>query len=169
MGIVKKIIAKIFSLFKESYQQNVYDSYRSIYTIHPSFYFNGEGVLMYGAGKIDLGRDSYVGRYSVLQASEGCEINIGKNCSIGPFFSIWTQSSEVDCDYNLKDEIKPKLGNVIIKDAVWIGVNVLVSPGVTIGSNAIVGANSVVTKDVPENAIVGGIPAKILRYKNYDI
>ena len=81
------------------------------------------------------------------------------------FFSIWTQSSEVDYDYNLKDEIKPKFGNIIIKDAVWIGVNVLISPGVTIGANAIVGANSVVTKDVPDNAIVGGIPAKILRYK----
>lgn len=166
MGIIKKIMAKIFSLFKESHQQNIYDSYRSRYIIDSSFHFNGEGVLMYGGGKISLGKNSYIGRFSLLQSSEGCEISIGKNCSIGPFFSIWTQSSEVDCDYKLKDQIKPKLGNVIIKDAVWIGVNVLISPGVTIGANAIVGANSVVTKDVPDNAIVGGIPAKILRYKN---
>lgn len=166
MGILKKIMAKLFSLFKESYQENIYNSYRSRYTIHSSFHFNGEGIMMYGGGKISLGEKSYIGRFSLLQSSEDCEINIGKNCSIGPFFSIWTQSSEVDSDYNLKDQIKPKLGNVIIKDAVWIGVNVLISPGVTIGANAIVGANSVVTKDVPDNAIVGGIPAKILRYKN---
>ena len=86
MGILKKIIAKTFSLFKEGYQQNIYDSYRSRYTINPSFHFNGEGILMYGDGKINLGEKSYIGRSSLLQSSEGCEISIGKNCSIGPFF-----------------------------------------------------------------------------------
>lgn len=121
---------------------------------------------MYGSGKISIAENSYIGRFSLLQSAEGYEISVGKNCSIGPFFSAWTHSSDVDSDFNFKDSIKPKIGNIIIKDAVWIGVNVLVSPGVTIGSNAIVGANSVVTKDIPDNAIAAGIPAKIIRYKN---
>jgi maltose O-acetyltransferase len=102
MRLLNKILGKIFSLFKEGYQQNIYDNYLRIYNIHPSFHFNGEGIKMYGTGKISLGENSYIGRFSLLQSSEGSEIKVGKNCSIGPFFSIWTQSSEVDCDYNLK-------------------------------------------------------------------
>jgi maltose O-acetyltransferase len=120
---------------------------------------------MYGEGEIKIAENSYVGRYSLIQVSYGQEVRIGKNCSIGPFFKIWTQTSEVDSDFNLVHQIKSKVGNVIIKDAVWIGANVLISPGVTVGSNAVIGANSVVTKDVPGNAIVGGIPAKTIKFK----
>ncbi len=53
---------------------------------------------------------------------------------------------------------------VHIKKNVWMGVNVTVLPGVTIGENAIVGACSVVTKDVPDNAVVVGNPAKVIKY-----
>ena len=55
---------------------------------------------------------------------------------------------------------------VIIKDNVWIGFGAVITKGVTINSGAIVGANAVVTKDVPENAIVAGVPAKIIKYRN---
>lgn len=54
-------------------------------------------------------------------------------------------------------------GPVRIKKNAWIGEGVAIMPGVTIGENVIVGANSVVTKDVPDNAVVGGIPAKVIR------
>lgn len=54
-------------------------------------------------------------------------------------------------------------GPVIIKDNVWIGENAAILPGVTIGKNAIIGANAVVTKDVPDNAVVAGNPAKIIK------
>lgn len=54
-------------------------------------------------------------------------------------------------------------GPVIIEDNVWIGEGVSVLPNVTIGKNSIVGANAVVTKDIPPNSIVGGVPAKILK------
>ncbi len=53
---------------------------------------------------------------------------------------------------------------VHIKKNVWIGLNVTILPGVTIGENAVVGAGSVVTKDVPDNAVVVGNPAKIIKY-----
>lgn len=165
MKFLNLFFAKIFTVLKESYVLNIYDSYRRKYDIHSSFYFNGEGTLMYGEGKIKILENSYIGRYSLIQVSSNQEVSIGKNCKIGPFFKIWTQSSEVDSDFNFVDQIKPKFGNVIIKDAVWIGANVLISPGVTIGNNAIIGANSVVTKNVPDNAIIGGVPAKILKYK----
>lgn len=54
---------------------------------------------------------------------------------------------------------------VLICENVWIGMDAIVMKGVRIGKNAIVGAGAVVTKDIPENAIVGGIPAKILKYR----
>jgi acetyltransferase-like isoleucine patch superfamily enzyme len=54
---------------------------------------------------------------------------------------------------------------VHIKKNVWIGVNVTILPGVTIGENAIVGAGAVVTKDVPDNAVVSGIPAVVIKTK----
>lgn len=54
-------------------------------------------------------------------------------------------------------------GPVIIKDNVWIGECVAIMPGVTIGQNAIVGANSVVTIDVPDNSVVAGVPAKVVK------
>ena len=57
---------------------------------------------------------------------------------------------------------------VHIKRNVWIGVNVTILPGVTIGENAVVGAGAVVTKDVPDNAVVVGNPARVIRYLNAD-
>ena len=54
-------------------------------------------------------------------------------------------------------------GPVVIKKNAWLGEGVAVMPGVTIGCNAIVGANSVVTKDVPDNAVVAGVPAKLIK------
>ena len=57
-------------------------------------------------------------------------------------------------------------GKIIIEDEVWIGANVTILSGITIGKGAIVAAGSVVTKDVPPYSIVGGNSAKIIRYRN---
>lgn len=124
---------------------------------------------MYGEGKISIDKNTYIGRYSRIQVSEGYSVTIGQNCNIGPFFQVWTQTSEVDCDFSEYSKIRTKYGDIIIGDAVWIGSCVVISPGVRIGNNCIIGANSVVTKDVPDFAIVGGVPAKLIRYKRIDI
>jgi acetyltransferase-like isoleucine patch superfamily enzyme len=52
---------------------------------------------------------------------------------------------------------------VTIKENAWIGIGVVICPGVTIGKNAVVAAGAVVTKDVPDNVMVGGIPAKVIK------
>ena len=54
---------------------------------------------------------------------------------------------------------------VVIGDDVWIGANAVILPGVTIGRHAVVAAGAVVTQDVPENTLVGGVPAKLIRFQ----
>ena len=57
------------------------------------------------------------------------------------------------------------LKKVTIGNDVWIGTRVIILPGVTVGNGVIIGAGAVVTKDVPDMAIVGGVPAKIIKYR----
>jgi acetyltransferase-like isoleucine patch superfamily enzyme len=59
------------------------------------------------------------------------------------------------------------VGHICIKRNAWIGANATILPGVTIGENAIVAAGAIVSKDVPDNTIVGGIPAKIIKHIEY--
>ena len=166
--LIIDLFAYIYSLFRRAYFNHTYRTYRERYSINDDFNFNGDGILMYGDGMITIDKNSYIGRYSRIQASKGYNVKIGKNCRIGPFFQIWTQTGEVDCDYSDFSKVKTKFGNIVIGDSVWIGTNVVISPGIKVGNNSIIGANSVVTKDVPDFAIVGGVPAKLIRYKKIE-
>ena len=58
------------------------------------------------------------------------------------------------------------VGDVIIGNGVWIGANVFINQGVVIGDNVVVGANSVVTKSLKEKGVYGGVPAKLIKFKN---
>jgi maltose O-acetyltransferase len=166
---MKKLIIRFFAflydLLRRAYYNNTYQNYRKKYFLSDDFCFNGDGILMYGDGMISIDKNSYIGRYSRIQVSKGYSVTIGKNCRIGPSFQVWTHTSNVDSDFSDPSKVITKYGNIIVGDAVWIGTSVVITPGVKIGNNSIIGANSVVTKDVPDFAIVGGVPARLIRFK----
>ena len=99
--------------------------------------------------------------------NEGCMINAIGNVKIGNWVHIspYVQVHSGYLDYRKTREkrlhlLKP----VTIDDGAWIGAGAIINPGVTIGTDSVVGAGAVVTKDVPPNAVVVGVPAKVIKY-----
>lgn len=86
-------------------------------------------------------------------------IYIEDNVLIGPGAKIISINHPIDPKYRHEMELQ----SVRIKQNAWIGADAKILPGVTVGENAVVGAGAVVTKDVPANSVVVGVPAKILR------
>lgn len=115
--------------------------------------------------KITIRKNTIFNDYIHLTAIN--EIIIGENCFIGRWVTI-TDNSHGDTQLDtLKkapgDRYLSSKGPVIIGNNVWIGDKATILPGVKIGDNAIIAANSVVTKDIPPFSIAGGIPAKIIK------
>ncbi len=112
---------------------------------------------------VSLGDNSGIG----ICASVGGEVQIGDNVMMGPHCTFYSRNHAFDrtdipmCQQGFQEE-KP----IIIGNDVWIGGHVIILPGVHVGNGAIIGAGAVVTKDVPDCAIVGGNPAKVIKYRN---
>ena len=161
---IKNLVVRIFRIIATWEQLDRYLVFRNMYNVDSSFGFNGESILFYGDGEIECRENSYIGSYSTIQAYKGCHVIIGKNCSISHNVRMYTQSNVSDQDFSMTLLLEKK-GDIIIGDYVWIGANVFIGPGVHIGANCIIGANSVVVKDVETFSVVGGVPARLIRYK----
>lgn len=109
--------------------------------------------------RVKFGKGVFINHSAILSASGGIEFEDG--VMVAPGVRIAT----INHDMNNRHTIYT-YGKVTIKKNAWLGMNVTVCPGVTIGKYAVVGAGAVVTKDVPDYAVVGGVPAKILRMQD---
>lgn len=90
-----------------------------------------------------------------------CKVTIGDNCQMAPGVHIYTATHPVEAAERIKG---PELGKpVTIGHNAWLGGRAVIVPGVNIGNNVVVAAGAVVTKDVPDNVVVGGNPARIIR------
>lgn len=110
--------------------------------------------------EISLGDNSGIG----VNAQISSEVTIGNDVMMGPYCLIYTSNHCADrTDIPMWKQGFTKVKPVVIGDDVWIGARVTILPGVHIGKGSVIGAGSVVTKDVPEYSVVGGNPAKVLK------
>ena len=120
---------------------------------HNAFFASGRGI--------EIGNNSGIG----LNCRVAGPLSIGDDVMMAPNVTIVTQNHEVsDLTIPMRLQTAPKK-KVTIGNDVWIGTNVVIMPGITVGNGVIIGAGAVVTKDVPDYAIVGGIPAKIIKFR----
>jgi acetyltransferase-like isoleucine patch superfamily enzyme len=136
---------------------------------------NGELILFKHGGNIRIGEDCYVGPgtriWSAKQISIGNRVLISHNVNIHDNISHPLNAAERHQDFlhiffkgGFQEKVDLKEETVVIGDDAWIGFNTIILKGVTIGSGAVIGAGTVVTDDVPANAIVVGNPQRIIRY-----
>jgi acetyltransferase-like isoleucine patch superfamily enzyme len=121
----------------------------------------GPYTVIKGSGKLSIGAGSFCGAHCVIGCNE--KVVIGREVMIADGVSIR------DTDHVFSDSDTPMLHQgistmaVTIEDDVWVGYGASILKGVSIGSGAIVASGAVVTKDVPAGAIVGGVPARVIR------
>lgn len=110
----------------------------------------------------ELGDNSGIG----IRAQINGKVIIGKNVMMGPDVCIYAINhafNRVDIPMNFQGFAPEK--PVVIGDDVWIGARVIILPGIRIGTGVVIGAGAVVTRDVPDYAVVGGNPARILKMR----
>ncbi len=105
---------------------------------------------------IELGSNFYSNHN--LTILDVCRVTIGDNVNIGPQVMISTATHPLDAIERRTTEYGK---SIVIGSDVWIGGNVSILPGVSIGNQSVIGAGSVVTKDIPDNSLAVGIPCKV--------
>lgn len=138
-----------------------------------------------GEGSIEIGDHVLIGRNSLV-TTKGGSIKLGNACNISSFCRVATRSkveigesvlvaayvyigcgnhSFEDPSVAIIEQPMDVRGGVMIGERAWIGTKATILDGVTIGRNAVVGAHSLVREDVPDNAIVAGVPARLVRMR----
>ena len=126
----------------------------------------GEGAFIKPPLFVDYGENLHLGPRSFanfnLVALDVAPITIGADCQLGPNVQLLTPIHPIDPQPR-KDKLEAAKP-ITLKDNVWLGGGVIVCPGVTIGENSVIGAGSVVTKDIPANVVAVGNPARVIRH-----
>ena len=154
----------------------------------PLYQHRGRGSKIYWSARMDtppyrrfwLGKRSVIESYCCINNAVGdvtigdytrigihCTVIgpvcIGNNVNLAQGITVTALNHNFDDSNKRIDEQGVSTKPVVIGDDVWIGANAVILPGVTIGRHCVVAAGAVVTKDVPDNTVVGGVPAKVLK------
>lgn len=119
-------------------------------------------TIMFGSQEqpITIGDDFFVGAFCYLNGIAG--LTIGDRVTIAHGTMIFTDSGP-NTSPLLQEDFPITAAPITIGDDVWIGARAMIMPGVTIGDHCVIGAGSMVKDDVPDHAVVSGVPAKIMR------
>lgn len=153
----KKVCARLRSMtiYDEDYRQVIEELIPGIpqsTTICPPFHCDhGTGII--------LGENVFMNYECIML--DGGYIRIGKHTLIGPHCQFYTPQHPMD--YVERREEKETAYPITIGEDCWLGGNVVVCPGVTIGNRCIIAAGSVVTKDIPDDSLAAGVPAVVKR------
>lgn len=125
----------------------------------------GERFIINQPFRCDYGRNIYLGEDCFINFNctilDEAKVTIGNNSFLGPNVSIFTACHPLD--HERRNRFIEWAEPVTIEKNVWIGGNVTILPGVTIGDNVVIGGGAVVTKSFPSNVVIGGNPAKIIK------
>lgn len=125
----------------------------------------GEDVVIYPNVSFVCPQNIYIGSHShlggvMIRASERAKVKIGDWCQIANHTIFASSGHEIGNGYYYGNLT---YGDIVVGNNVWIGSNAIILEGVKIGENSVVAAGAVVTKDVPENVVVAGVPAQVIR------
>jgi acetyltransferase-like isoleucine patch superfamily enzyme len=115
-------------------------------------------LVTYTSGRIEIGNHTFINYGSSIAARTS--VKIGSYCHLGHYTFVMDNDQH---DIIRHTEL-PNSEPVVIEDHVWIGSRAVILPGVRIGSHAVIGAGSIVTKDVPPRCVAAGNPARVLRH-----
>ena len=132
--------------------------------------YNGQGgggaYLIGDVSKFSIHPTSHLKSGAIIECTGG--VTIGRYFHPGRGLTIFTTNHAYDGAETIPYDRESLGAPVVIKDFVWSGANVTIVPGVTVGEGAVIAAGAVVTRDVPDCAVVGGNPAAVLKYRDVE-
>lgn len=168
METIESILRKFDSMLYDFLEKNYLIMPKRLCKLVAYFYTDARIRKIYWRTlNVHMGQGTYANIGMMAVNSENTPIHIGKNVSIAPYVTLVAESEanngdEINNIIYVKDVLK-KHASIVIDDNVWIGANVTILPGIRIGKCSVIGAGSVVTKDIEPYSIYAGIPAKKIR------
>jgi len=126
-----------------------------------------DNVFIDAGSGVSIGSNTHADVFTSIYGYGG--VKIGENCAIAAGVRIYSQTNQYKAEREKPVVLQPILNaKVSIGNDVWIGTNAVILPGVTVGDHSVIGACSLVNKDVPAGSIVAGVPAKIIGQRYED-
>ncbi|GGJ06514.1 maltose O-acetyltransferase [Halobellus salinus] len=125
----------------------------------------GDGCHVEPPFRCDYGYNIHIGENAYINFDcvvlDACRVEIGRDCDVGPGVHVYTATHPLDPDDRAAGVESG--APVTVGDNVWLGGRSVLNPGVTVGDNAVVASGAVVTSDVPDDVVVGGTPATVIK------